>query len=329
MEILITGDNGILIKYRGMKIALDPLKAMDADLIFVSHAHIDHIHSQKDGVIVLTSEETALLAKRRGIDLGRTVQELNGFELIDSGHILGSRSLLIDGKIFYTGDLATRSRAFLNRGKSMKCDTLIIESTYGKNSFNFPSLAKILDEVNRVISDFFSRGIPVVLMGYPLGKAQVLSYLFSSWDPIYVHESVQKMNEAHSQMGIKLRDFIPYQEAFNKDLLKRRPWILITPIWSGRTNFVKGLKKRYNAVTIAFSGWSIEPSYRYAMSFDYAFPLSDHCDFNELIKFVEECEPKKVYTTHGFASELASHLRRLGYNATPLSGFQKSLDEPF
>ncbi|MEM2872916.1 MAG: MBL fold metallo-hydrolase RNA specificity domain-containing protein [Nitrososphaerales archaeon] len=329
VKVSISNDNGILIKYRNMRIALDPCKAIDTDLVFVSHAHIDHAHPQKDDTRVLASKETTLLAKERGIDIGRTKQELEGFELIDSGHILGSRSLLIDGKILYTGDLAARPRAFLNKGKSMKCDTLIIESTYGKNSFHFPPLAKLLDEVNRLISDLFSRGIPVVLMGYPLGKAQILSYLFSSWDPIYVHGSVQRMNDAYSKLGIELRDFIPYQEAVEKDLLKRRPWILISPMWSGRTNFIKGLKKRYNAVTIAFSGWSMEPSYKYAMSFDYAFPLSDHCDFDELIKFVKDCEPKKVYTVHGFSSELASYLKKLGYDATPLLSSQKSLDESF
>ncbi|MCP8307277.1 MAG: MBL fold metallo-hydrolase [archaeon] len=327
MRISITNENGILIKYGNMKIALDPYKASDADLVFVSHAHIDHAHPQKNDTKVLASIETALLAKERGIDLGKTEQELQGFELIDSGHILGSRGLLIDGKIFYTGDLATRPRAFLNKGKSVKCDILIIESTYGKNNFHFPPLAKVLDEVNRFISDLFSRGIPVVLMGYPLGKAQVLSYLFSSWDPIYVHKSVQRMNDAYAQMGIELRNFTSYQEAVEKDLLRRKPWILISPLWGGRTNFVKGLKKRYNAVTMAFSGWSIEPSYKYAMSLDHAFPLSDHCDFDELIKFVKDCEPKRVYTVHGFSSELANYLRRLGYDAIPLLGAQKSLDE--
>ncbi|MGQ9469256.1 MAG: MBL fold metallo-hydrolase [Nitrososphaerales archaeon] len=327
MRVTITNENGILIKYSNMKIALDPYKASDADLVFVSHAHIDHAHSQKNDTKILASEETALLAKERGTDLGKTEQELKGFELIDSGHILGSRGLLIDGKIFYTGDLATRPRAFLNKGKSVKCDILIIESTYGINRFHFPPLAKVLDEVNRLISDLFSRGIPVVLMGYPLGKAQVLSYLFSSWDPIYVHKSVQRMNDAYAQIGIELREFISYQEAVEKDLLKRKPWVLISPLWGGRTNFVKGLKKKYNAVTIAFSGWSMESSYKYAMSLDYAFPISDHCDFDELINFVKDCEPRKVYTVHGFSSELANHLRRLGYSATPLLGAQKSLDE--
>ena len=223
MEISITNENGILIKYGKMKIALDPYKVSYADLVFVSHAHIDHAHPQKNGTKVLASKETALLAKERGIDLGKTKQELEGFELLDSGHILGSRGLLIDGKIFYTGDLATRPRAFLNEGKSAKCDILIIESTYGEKDYHFPPLAKLLDEVNRLISDLFSRGVPVVIMGYPLGKAQVLSYLFSSWDPIYVHESVQRMNNAYAKTGIELREFAPYQEAVEKDLLRRRP----------------------------------------------------------------------------------------------------------
>ncbi len=327
MNISIANDNGVSIKYGKMRIALDPSKASDADLVFVSHAHVDHAHPQKNDVKVLTSKETALLANERGIDLGKTKQELEGFELLDSGHILGSRGLLIDEKIFYTGDLATRPRAFLNEGKSVKCDVLIIESTYGRSDYHFPPLAKVLDEVNRLISDLFSRGVPVVIMGYPLGKAQVLSHLFSSWDPVYVHGSVQRMNEAHSKVGIQLREFTSYQEAVEKDLLRRRPWVMISPLWSGRTNFVRALKKKYNAVTIAFSGWSIQSSYKYAMSFDYAFPLSDHCDFDELVKFVKECGPRKVYTVHGFSSEFANYLRETGYDASPLLNAQKSLDE--
>ncbi|MGQ9719270.1 MAG: MBL fold metallo-hydrolase RNA specificity domain-containing protein [Nitrososphaerales archaeon] len=327
MKPSITNMNGILVKYGNTKIALDPHNPQGVDVVFVSHAHLDHMYNVKSEVKVLTSAETAFLARARGYDLGETMEESSGFQLMDSGHILGSCGLLIGGEVFYTGDLALRPRAFLKRGKSVKCDVLIIESTYGMDHFRFPPLEKVLDEVNRLISDLFSRGIPVVLMGYPLGKAQVLSYLFSSWEPIYIHESVQRMNEAHAKMGIGLNNFVPYQEAKEKGLLMRKPWILISPVWSGRTNFVKGLKDRYNAVTVAFSGWSVEPSYKYAMGFDHAFPMSDHCDFDELVRFVKECNPKKVYTVHGFSSELASRLRRLGYDASPLLGSQRSLDE--
>ncbi len=299
-----------------MKIALDPHKASDADVVFVSHAHIDHMHSPKRGTQVLASNETAFLARERGFDLRETKRELDGFQLIDSGHILGSRGLLIDGDIFYTGDFITRPRAFLSKCHSVQCETLIIECTYGKDYFHFPPLDRIVDEVNKLISHLFSQGIPVVLMGYPLGKAQILSYLFSSWDPIYVHESVQKMNHACIRMGVNLRDFISYQKALERDLLRKKPWILISPMYNRW--IMRWLKKNYNAVNIAFSGWSITPRYKYSMSYDYAFPLSDHCDFDELVKFIEKCKPTKIYTVHGFSSEFAAYLTRIGYDASPI-----------
>jgi hypothetical protein len=47
--------------------------------------------------------------------------------------------------------------------------------------------------------------------------------------------------------------------------------------------------------------------------------LSDHADFPDLIEFVKQVAPKKVYTLHGFAAEFAQTLRDLGYDAQPLS----------
>jgi putative mRNA 3-end processing factor len=180
--------------------------------------------------------------------------------------------------------------------------------------------------VNTVISEYFARGKPVVLMGYPLGKAQIISYMFSSWDPIYVHSAVHKMNQVHEKLGVRFGDnFIPYDVAIDQELLNKKPWIMISPLQNGRSTFVSNLKKKYDAGLIAFSGWSIEPRYKYSLSVDYAFPLSDHCDFDDLIKFVALCKPRKIYTVHGFASEFALHLRKIGYDASPLSRFQKSL----
>jgi hypothetical protein len=46
--------------------------------------------------------------------------------------------------------------------------------------------------------------------------------------------------------------------------------------------------------------------------------LSDHADFYEHIDFVRAVNPKKVFTTHGFATEFAATLRSLGFEAQPL-----------
>jgi putative mRNA 3-end processing factor len=324
-EIKIKAGNGVQVEYGKLRILLDPYRQENADFVFISHAHIDHLSIPDEKVKVITSKETAYLARQRGFEFKNMVHRVEGFQLLDSGHILGSKSLLINDEVFYTSDFAYRERAFLRKGRVHKARILIIEATYGKRNFVFSQVAKIVDEVNRIIAQMFDKGIPVVLLGYPLGKAQVISYLFSSWEPIYLHASVKKMNEAYRDLGVKLDDYLSYSEAKEKGLLQRKPWILIAPLSSGRKGFIANLKKKYSAVTIGFSGWACDKSYKYAMALDYAFPLSDHSDFNELISIVKACEPEKVYTTHGFASDLAAYLRKLGYDAEPLLGLQTSI----
>lgn len=324
----VSSGNGITLRYRGKRIVLDPVRPPSADLVFVSHAHIDHMPVGSGTNRILTSRETAYLASKRGVKFGETFTDLEGYELYDSGHILGSKGLLVDGEIFYTGDFSTRPRAFLKAGKIPSCHTLIVESTYGRPEYVFPSAKSVAEQVNRLISEMYEKGIPVVLMGYPLGKAQVLSHLFSSWEPIYVHADVSEMNRAHSQLGVPVgSNFEICSGPRGLNRLSSRPWVLISPVYSPRADFIRRLKNEYGAITIAFTGWSIEPGYRHAMGADYSFPLSDHCDFNDLVKLVEASEPEKVYTVHGFAAEFSNHLRKLGYDAEPLIGSQRSMSE--
>jgi putative mRNA 3-end processing factor len=63
------------------------------------------------------------------------------------------------------------------------------------------------------------------------------------------------------------------------------------------------------------------------MGLDHAFPLSDHCDFDELVGMVKSSNADKVFTVYGHATEFAEHLRKMGIDASPLPGAQKSLSE--
>jgi putative mRNA 3-end processing factor len=94
-------------------------------------------------------------------------------------------------------------------------------------------------------------------------------------------------------------------------------------------NFVSNLKKKYGAITVAFSGWSVDPRYKYKIKADHAFPLSDHSDFNELVDMAKRCNPNRIYTVHGFAEEFAAHLRSIGFDARPLSSGQSAISEYF
>jgi Cft2 family RNA processing exonuclease len=46
--------------------------------------------------------------------------------------------------------------------------------------------------------------------------------------------------------------------------------------------------------------------------------LSDHADFDDLLRFVDRVRPRQVYTVHGFAREFAATLRARGIDALAL-----------
>jgi putative mRNA 3-end processing factor len=112
---------GIIVEESGVKVALDPRGPVNADYIFISHAHSDHVPSSVQSSRVITSKETARLVREKGLKLTDFVEETPLLKLVDMGHILGSRGIMIDGTIFYTGDMAGRPRGFLPKGRQVSC----------------------------------------------------------------------------------------------------------------------------------------------------------------------------------------------------------------
>ena len=313
------GQSGIMIHHRDTVTALDPSHPANCHFTFVSHAHIDHLHKRgiekKNKSTVLASKETVLIAQARGYKMGKTAEQYDGFTLVDAGHILGSRGLLIGEDIYYTGDISMRERAFMKPAKVPHAKTLIIESTFGRPQYVFPPISEITHNTNKIISEMYDLGVPVILMGYTLGKAQLLTKLFGHWDPI-IHDSVAKINSVYSKLGVRLESFMTHSQAEDRGLLaKNRPWVMVAPLMSSRCAFLKEMKNSYGAVTIGFTGWALGSRYRYMMGLDYVMPLSDHCDHNELVAAVKQSRPEKVYTFHGFAREFAEALSQMGFDA--------------
>jgi putative mRNA 3-end processing factor len=317
---------GILVKLDEIEVYLDPKSGVRNGLAFVSHAHMDHLHNQDEGIL-LTSKLTSEIAKLRGYHIDNFVEELDNFSMIDSGHILGARGLLFGDEVFYTGDICTRDRGFLKGAKVPKCKTLITECTFGRPEFIFSRIEEIVKKVNGIISEMYSKGMPVILHGYELGKAQTLSNLFGHWDPLYYHDSVKRINDLHRNFDIDLKDVLGHTEAEKKGLLEKKPWVMIAPSMSGKSQFVNYMKSKYGAITIGFSGWAQSTRYSFAKQHDYSIALSDHCDYNDLIELVKKTNPEKILTVHGFVEEFADDLVNMGFDAKPLR--EASLDDYF
>jgi DNA ligase-1 len=67
------------------------------------------------------------------------------------------------------------------------------------------------------------------------------------------------------------------------------------------------------------SGWAVDPNAVYRYQVDAAFALSDHADYNDLLRYVELVQPRRVFTLHGFAAAFAADLRQRGIEAWALS----------
>ncbi len=318
---------GIMVDHGVMRYALDPKAPVKSDYTFVSHAHMDHVEKPHPKSKVLASKETVLLARARGVELEANRHEPpEGVSLLDSGHILGARALYIEDELLYTGDAAGRERAFMCRCRTKKARVLITETTFGDPRYIFPPLDQTVKLVNEMIGHTFDKGRPVVLMGYPLGKSQILSYLFSSWNPFFVHESVAQMNDIYRDSGVPLKREAK-TIARTLEGLPQGPWVMVAPMMSSRNGLAVRLKKEYGAVLAAFSGWAVERGYGSYLGADYSFPLSDHCDYAELLRLVRDVSPEVVYTTHGFTNEFARTLRGEGFDAKPLDGYQAALSD--
>ena len=315
--------NGILCEINDKRVCLDPKNTDSTGINFVSHAHSDHLPS-KNGGTILSSLETNEIANLRGFKMENHIDSHDDFSLIDSGHILGAKGLLFDD-IFYTGDICTRNRGFLSGAKVPKCKTLITECTFGLPEFVFPKMEEIQKQVNELISELYGKGIPVILMGYQLGKAQTITQLFGHWEPLYFHDSVKEMNSLHQKLGVPLKDGIGHSEAEKNGLLEKKPWIMVAPLMSAKNKFISDMKSKYGAVTIGFSGWAQSARFPFGRRTDYSIPMSDHCDFNELVDMVVQSGAEQVYTIHGFVEEFAEHLKKIGITAQPL--VENSLDD--
>ncbi len=94
----------------------------------------------------------------------------------------------------------------------------------------------------------------------------------------------------------------------------------VVPMHQVKPELAQTLKMAYRRqvkLSVA-TGWALTGGYGAGAGIDTGFALSDHNDFLGLIEFAVQCNPKKVYTTHGPSDVFAHHLRKAGLDAQPL-----------
>lgn len=292
------------------------------EFAFVSHAHSDHTGRHRD--TILTEATSRLMQARMGPPAGREHvlpfrerRRMRNFEieLLPAGHVLGSAQCLVTtaaGSLLYTGDFKLRAGLSSERAEPAPADTLIMETTFGLPRYVFPPAEETIARVVKFCLEAREDGATPVLLGYSLGKAQeILSAVASAGLPILLHGSVWNMTRVYEGLGISFPAYEKYSAA--------EPigdHVLIGPPSIAGSAMLRKIKNRRTAV---LTGWAMDGGAAFRAQVDAAFPLSDHADYEELLRYVDLVRPKRVLTLHGFAREFARDLRARGIEAWALT----------
>jgi putative mRNA 3-end processing factor len=291
---------------------IDPSRKRD--VVLLSHAHGDHA-LPSNGIAYTTEGTWSLLVKRYGSKLKsefRPVQYGRPFDLggvrvtfFPAGHILGSAQILLERsgeRYLYTGDFKVQPDPTCEEYHPVPCDYLITETTFADPAYAHPlpqdAILPLLEE-----------RIPLVIGAYSVGKAQRITRLLHELAPhrvLHVHPQVADYHHVYEEAGVELGNWRPYSR---KEFLSDPEAILLLP-----PSVFSRYDRHPGAIRVFATGWK-RPYYRH----DRLLTISDHADWNDLMKVIDASGAKTIFTLHGDGQFLRDHLSGSGKEVVLLS----------
>ena len=299
---------------------LDPRDVRE--FAFVSHAHSDHTGYHRR--VLCTPATARLMQLRLGEDVAvfesLAFGEFKEFDdwavtLFPAGHVLGSAQLLYQdcsGTLLYTGDFKLRNGLSSEPAAIPQAETLVMETTYGLPRYQFPPTEETLGAIIKFCRETLEEDETPVLFGYALGKAQeILAALQTAHLPVMLHGAIARIARVYEDFGVVFPPYVHFEAK------AARGHVIICP---PAINGSRTLRLLHRPRTAALTGWAMDAGAVHRLQVDAAFPLSDHADYRDLLRYVEAVRPRRVLTLHGFAQEFARDLRSRGIEAWALTG---------
>jgi len=324
VSLTVRWDEGVSVEYGETNLIFDSQRNNHPySHIFITHAHFDHskgfsfkepdkVSTEETKEIVLAYGKEAKNWQSLPIE-GRL--KIDGLEVVshNAGHVLGSSLYEVitpDGNIVYTGDLQFKDSFTMKAAEPVSCEILIIESTFGSPSFNFPERDVIAQEMVQWALKTVKSGRVPTFKADSLGNAQEITKAFNVYSklPVTVHWRTAQINEIYKACGEDL-EFLDARSEDASEVTSSGGCIFVAP-----KNLNVANHPEFEAALV--SGWAL-----WASRDETAFALSDHADFNQLMEFVEACRPRTVLTCFGgrFNTIFSNQVeKRLGIEARPL-----------
>lgn len=300
------------------KFYLDPWQPVD--LAIISHGHADHAHWGMKKYLC-HHFTVGILRSRIGPDIqvqGIGYQEtidINGVKvsLHPAGHIIGSAQIRLEYKgkvVVFTGDYKMQDDGLSTPFETVKCHEIITESTFGLPIYRWETVEQQNERLRAWIANNQSNKKTSVFIGYSLGKSQRILNAVQEMGPVYVHNSIAKLNEAYSQAGIAMP---PYQIADLKLGTKHLDGqIILLPPALLDSRLIQKIPHVAYAIC---SGWMQIRGARRWRSADAGFAISDHADWNGLLQAIKASAAEKVFVTHGQTAVFSKYLNEIGIEA--------------
>ena len=280
----------------------------------VTHGHADHARGGH-GETIATPETLAIMALRyrtgvedengelptraTPVEYGETIRLPGGVDAtyIPAGHVLGSAQILLEHageRIVCTGDYKRRADPTCPPFEVTPCDVFITEATFGLPLFTHPPIE---EEMGKLLGRLEAHPDSCVLVGaYALGKAQrVIAELRAAGhtQPIYLHGAMEKMCRLYEEHGVELGELRLVSDHAKDDM---RGHVVICPPGALNDRWSRRLP---DPITAMASGWMRVRQRARQRNVELPLVISDHADWGELTRTIEEVDAQETWITHG------------------------------
>jgi putative mRNA 3-end processing factor len=303
---------------------IDPHSPVEQAVI--THAHGDHARAGH-GAVLATAETLAVMRVRYGTDAAREQQPAvygqpithKGVEitLFPAGHILGSAQVRLSwngSTVVFSGDFKRRYDPTTPPFEPVTCDVFVTEATFGLPVFVHPPAEEEIGRLLRSLRQFPER---CHLVGvYVLGKCQRVIRVLreAGYDrPIYLHGALIKLCQLYEEHGLPLGALIPFAETKPASLAGE---IVLAPPSALHDRWASKLPE---PVTALASGWMRIRARAKQKAVELPLVISDHADWPELTRTLEDVGAPEIWVTHGREDALVQYASKMGYRASALS----------
>ncbi|EAQ03589.1 hypothetical protein OB2597_03177 [Pseudooceanicola batsensis HTCC2597] len=284
---------------------IDPVAPVPRALI--THGHADHARPGH-GAVMATPETLDIMALRYGEEFTRARQPAGpertevggvGVTFRPAGHVLGSAQIGLEYRgvrITVSGDYCRHSNPVCPPWEPLPCDVFVTEATFGLPVFTHPDP---MEEIGKLLASLETFPDRAHMVGaYALGKAQRVIALIraAGWDrPIYLHGALTALCDYHVAQGIDLGALRPATDSGVQKADYAGEIVLAPP-----SAFNAPWIRRFPDPLIGFaSGWMQIRNRAKARGVELPLVVSDHVDWPDLTRTVEELNPQETWITHG------------------------------